>query len=171
MSWVFSYEGRWNPISFFCFFTAKGYTSAEKTELLDLLSKALKTLSRDTFNQTSEKIISHPKFGNYYLKNWMPIRKLWAEHELKDVYNFGYITNNFLESSHQKIKLTLSSSSTIIDLIKSLLNVAAEKKEKANHYASKLKFKAFSAQVSNVSYRTNKTSCCLLSLLPYWEEN
>ena len=48
---------------------------------------------------------------------------------------------NFIESSHQKIKLREDGTSTVVDLINSLLELAVEKLKKSLKHAANLKFK------------------------------
>ena len=74
---------------------------------------------------------------------------MWAEYELTSVHHNGYITNNHLESTHQKIDLTKS---TIIVLISALLQIASDKRGKAEQLAAKMKFKNQIQQTSNSAY-------------------
>ena len=53
---------------------------------------------------------------------------------------------------YQKMKFSLNSTSTIVDLIKALLTLASDKADKAAQYASKLKFKSKNVLVSNNAY-------------------
>ena len=52
-----------------------------------------------------------------------------------------YLINNFLESTHQKIKFTFSSSGNIIDAIPALLIIADEKRWRERPTVARLKFK------------------------------
>ena len=98
-------------VSFHFFFFR--YTAVEKAQILKKLEKCLNTPNLLSYQKSADQLRRHPKFGAYFLKNWDACKHMWARHGLRDIITNGQLANNFLESSHQKIELTLSCSSSI----------------------------------------------------------
>ena len=93
------------------------------------------------YSKAALNLLKHEKFGAYFYQNWDKMKSSWAAHMLKNVTNFGNLTNNFLESTHQKLKRVTDRSSSIPSLVEQLLLSSKMKNEKAKDFGAKINFK------------------------------
>lgn len=78
------------------------------------------------FNSMTEDLI---KFKEYFKRHWLTCIPEWALHARQDMTNFGQRTTNTIESFHQKLKLSLSSSSSIARCLRTLIEFSKKKAE------------------------------------------
>ena len=117
------------------------FSDSEKEEILQKLIHAQNSTSTNKYNKISLELINHSKFGTYFDENWHAIKDRWACSELRNKFTFRQLSNNFLESAHQKIKQKCGRKTSITDLIQTLISLGEEKTSKAKHFASKIKVK------------------------------
>lgn len=82
--------------------------------------------------------VKSPRFFEYFMKNWDSCRSSWAGYLVRHHQTFGHMTNNFVESHNQKIKLVVDRQCSIPELFRELVNLEKKKKSKLSFKRNKL---------------------------------
>ena len=117
--------------------------------------KLLYTKSQESFDKTVENLektckmsISIQPFFDYFMKNWYPIRNMWASYKLCEYEILNSFTNNRSESNNAAIKKFVDKHSKFLACFKGLINFTNDqfsKHDARNHENSNKIFKPLDA--------------------------
>ena len=82
-----------------------------------------------------------PQIMPYFDSCWHNIKESWVGCFIRQYVTFGNLTNNFVESHHQKIKKHVGAHTSIPDLVEDLVMLSETRHLKAGITKSKLSLK------------------------------
>ena len=101
-----------------------------RDELRTMLTRLVYSKSEESYDATYEAMKEFcPPFMHYFDTSWHSCRESWALYALLPLTHHGHFTNNLVESHNAIIKSVVKRSSSVPDLIVSLLELQGQKKK------------------------------------------
>ena len=99
-------------------------STTEKSEIMICIKKLIYARSEHDFNNIVHDLetLSPKSFYDYFLKNWMNCKNLWAHFARRHLPTFGNNTNNRIESHNQKLKQYIRPQAHLDEAITELVN-------------------------------------------------
>ena len=150
----------------------KGYTSADKESVMEIIHKLLRCSPVEEYDKLVDQLKARvPAFFHYFNAHWHSIRESWAGCFVRDHTTYGNLTNNFVESHHQKIKAFVGRNTTIPQLIQDLIALNVRRQGKSDITRSKLSLKKKACDCFRGgcvgSHQTDLQHCSPLSIKNY----
>ena len=119
------------------------------------------------YNTSLDRLVStEPVFASYFVENWDSMKECWAGFSVRQLTTYGNLTNNFVESHNQKIKLAVSKVTSIPSLISDLLHLQSLKHVASSLGKAKLKVKKPLA-VSSCAFLSEEIAMLYQLCTPY----